>query len=160
MEPRPFGGIRSLPEGNEYAGGFNKGIEGFDYGLGLDGGAAPTHPFQLTDASTTSPAAAKVNVRFGMVNTLMPTGMDPVAGKTLTVDASGYVVLAVTTNARGVAISAALSIEEDVPDDTTTLGHIALGYAYLGADGVTVSQSVSGSLWHQMCAGIHLFGKV
>lgn len=123
--------------------------------------AAATHPFQLSNATTGG--VAKVKIRFGMVNAITPTGMDPVDGQTLTVGSSGYVVLAVTTNTSGVATSAVISIAASVPADTSTLGHIALGYATknTGPTSVTCSQSVAGSLWHQQCgATTHLFGSV
>lgn len=141
---------------SEAADGFRASEDG-----GGGGTAVPTHPFQLTDA--TAAGTAKVNIRFGMVNGLTPTGMDPVDGLTLTVGSSGYVVLAVTTNAEGIASSAAISISASMPADTSTLGHIALGYATknTGPTSVTCSQSVSGSLAHMMCGGAsHLFGSV
>lgn len=123
-------------------------------------GAAPvTFPFQLTDA--TEAGAEKVNIRFGMVGIVTPTGMDPVDGLTLAVTASGYVVLGVTVDGSGIATSATILILASVPADTPTIGKIALGYVTLGVDEVTCSQSVSSSLWHQLCGGSnHLFGSV
>ena len=115
-------------------------------------------PFTLTDA--TESGTEKVSVRFGMVNSIMPTGMDPVDGQTINVTASGYVILAVTCTA-GVATSAAISIAASVPANTATVGNIALGYVTLGTDVVTVSQSVQNSLQHQMCGTTtHLWGAV
>lgn len=125
------------------------------------GGGTPTHAFQLSDA--TAAGAAKVKILFGMVNGLTPGGMgDPSeTSLTLTVGSSGYVVLAVTTNTSGVATSAAISISSSMPADTSTSGHIALGYVTNGTSSVTCSQSVSGSLAHMMCGGTtHLFGSV
>lgn len=125
------------------------------------GGGTPAHAFQLSDA--TSAGVAKVNIRFGMVNAITPTGMDPVDGLTLTVGSSGYVVLAVPTDTDGLATGADISIEASPSADTATEGHIALGYVTLnsGPTSVTCSQSVSGSLWHQMCGTeTHLFGSV
>ena len=124
------------------------------------GGGTPTGPFKLTNA--TAAGVAKVKIQFGMVNGVTPTSMTA-PSLTLTVSASGYVVLAVTTNTSGVATSAAISIAASMPSDTSTLGHIALGYVTLnsGPTSVTCSQSVSGSLWHQMCGTTtHLFGSV
>ncbi len=128
-------------------------------GDAVAGAAADMHPFQLTDA--TEAGTEKVNVRFGMVNAITPTVMDPVDGQTITVTSDGYVVLTVTTDVDGIATSAVITVEASVPADTDTEGHIALGYVTAGTDVVTCSQSVSGSLWHQMCgAETHLFGSV
>lgn len=110
------------------------------------------HPFKLTlDGSS-------VNVRFGMVNSITPTGMDPIAGQDITAS-TGYVVLAVTCNASGTATSAVITIESSIDADTSTVGHIALGYVDDTAG--TVSQSVQNSLQHQKCGTTtHLFGAV
>jgi hypothetical protein len=123
--------------------------------------ATPTHPFKLTDA--TASGVAKVKVAFGMVNAITPTSMDPADGLTLTVGSSGYVVLAVTTNASGIATSAAISITASVAADTATVGRVALGYVTSNSSplSVTCSQSVSNSLRHQQCGTTtHLFGRV
>jgi len=143
--------------GSEVADGFQASEDGGGGG----GTPAPTHPFQLSDA--TEAGTAKVNIRFGMVAGITPTGMDPVDGKELSVGSSGYVVLAVTTDPLGYATSAAISIAASVPSNTATLGHIALGYVTknTGPTSVTCSQSVGGSLWHQKCGETqHLFGGV
>ena len=107
---------------------------------------------------------AKVKILFGMVNGITPGGMgDPSeTSLTLTVGASGYVVLAVTTDSSGAVTSASISIAASVPADTTTSGHIALGYVALNAGpSVTCSQSVSGSLQHLKCGATnHRFGSV
>ena len=129
-------------------------------GMIAGGGGTPAHAFQLSDA--TSAGVAKVNIRFGMVSGLTPTGMTA-PSLTLTVGSSGYVVLAVTTDTDGLATSAAISIAASMPSDSATLGNIALGYVTknTGPTSVTCSQSVSGSLWHQQCgATTHLFGSV
>ena len=141
----------------------SQGIAGWENELPVKGGGTTYHPFKLSDA--TSGGSAKVNIRFGMVNGLTPGGMgDPSeTSLTLTVGSSGYVVLAVTTDTFGVATSAAISITASMPDNTETLGHIALGYVTknTGPTSVTCSQSVSGSLAHQQCGyDYHLFGRV
>jgi hypothetical protein len=124
--------------------------------------AVSTHPVKLSDA--TAAEVAKVKIQFGMVNGIIPGGMgDPSeTSLTLTVASSGLVVLAVTTNTTGVATSATIYISANSPADTSTLGHIALGYVTknTGPVSVTCSQSVSGSLQHQKCGYSHLFGKV
>lgn len=125
--------------------------------------AAVTHAFKLSDA--TSGGATKVKIQFGMVNGITPGGMgDPSeTSLTLSVGSSGYVVLAVSTGLSGVATSASISISSSIPSDSSSSGHIALGYATknTGPTSVTCSQSVSGSLWHQQCgATTHLFGSV
>lgn len=125
------------------------------------GTAAVTHAFKLSDA--TSGGATKVKIQFGMVNGITPGGMgDPSeTSLTLTVGSSGYVVLAVSTNLSGVATSASISIASSIPSDSPSSGHIALGYVTRNSTSVGCSQSVSGSLWHQMCGPVlHLFGSV
>ncbi len=130
-------------------------------------GGVSTHPFKLSNAS--EGATLKVRIKFGMVNSLTPGGMGDVAEPDLilTVTATKYVVLAVTTDSGGIATSAAISLETAVPSNTSTLGHIALGLVTYttgtggAADSIAFSQSVSGSLQHQMCGGTqHLFGGV
>jgi len=112
----------------------------------------PPHPFKITLVGT------NVNVRFGMVNSITPTGMDPIAGQDI-IASTGYVVLAVTCNASGTATSAVITIESSIDVDTSTVGHIALGYVDDTAG--TVSQSVQNSLQHQKCGTTtHLFGAV
>lgn len=130
------------------------------------GGATPTHPFKLSDATVGT--TLKVRVKFGMVNSLTPTGMggtDP--DLLLTVTATKYVVLDVETDIDGLAITATITLETTVPDATSTHGYIALGLVtYTAAGGavpayITCNQSVAGSLWHQQCgATTHLFGSV
>lgn len=152
--------VASDPDPATFAGS-NAVSEILGEGGGAGGGTpAPTHPFQLSDA--TSAGTAKVKILFGMVNGITPTGMTA-PSLTLTVGSSGYVVLAVTTDASGVATSAAISIAASMPSDTSTLGHIGLGYVTknTGPTSVTCSQSVSGSLAHMMCGTTtHLFGSV
>lgn len=131
-----------------------------DTGVG-GGGGTTSHPFFLSDA--TSEGVAKVHVTAGMVSTVTPTGMSPLDGLELTVSASGYVVLGVTTDGYGVAESAEIEILASVPADSLTIGKIALGYVTRVTTpslAVTCTQNVSGSLWHQRCETVHLFGRV
>ena len=132
-----------------------------------EGTAAPTHPFQLSDAS--EGATLKVRIKFGMVNSLTPGGMGDVAEPDLilTVTATKYVVLTVTTDSGGIATSAAISLETTVAGDTATSAKQALGLVtYTAAAGavpasIAFSQVVAGSLRHQMCGGtIHQWGGV
>lgn len=124
------------------------------------GTAAVTHAFKLSDA--TSGGATKVKIQFGMVNSITPGGMGgSPPDLTLSVGSSGYVVLAVSINLSGVATSASISIAGSIPSDSSSSAHIALGYVTRSSTSVTCSQSVSSSLWHQMCGGTtHLFGSV
>lgn len=127
---------------------------------------AVTHPFKLSDASVGT--TLKVRVKFGMVNSLTPTGMggtDP--DLLLTVTATKYVVLDVTTSGPNTtATAAAISLQTTVPADTTTLGNQVLGLITYttgtgGApDSITFSQVVAGSLRHAMCGAIHNWGSV
>ena len=129
-------------------------------------GSATTHPFLLSDGSVGS--TLKVRIKFGMVNSLTPTGMggtDP--DLLLTVTATKYVVLEVTTVADGIATSAAISLQTTVAADTATSAKQALGLVtYTAAAGavpasIAFSQVVAGSLRHQRCGGAqHLFGGV
>lgn len=147
------------PEAASREGNIDRAFDDFSF-PSAGGAAAPTHPFKLSDA--TSGGTAQVKILFGMVNAITPTGMTA-PSLTLSVGSSGYVVLAVTTNSSGIATSAAISISSSMPADTSTEGHIALGYVTknTGPTSVTCSQSVSGSLWHQMCGTeTHLFGSV
>ena len=117
-------------------------------------------PFRLTDASVVG--TSKVNIYFGMVNNIQPTSMDAVTGLTISITASGYVVLSVTCDAYGAAVSATITVAGSVSDNTETVGKIALGYVTVqSGGGVVCSQSVSNSLQHQKCGKlVHLFGAV
>lgn len=128
---------------------------------------AAAHPFQLTDASVG--ATLKVKIKFGMVNAITPGGMGDTEEPdlTLTINATKYVALSVTTNGGGAATSAAITLQTEVPESTATLAYIPLGLVtYTAAVGdtpasIAMNQSVSGSLWHQRCgSATHLFGSV
>ena len=131
------------------------------------GGGAPTpHPFKLSEASVGT--TLKVRVKFGMVNSITPTGMggtDP--DLLLTVTATKYVVLEVTTGTDGIATSAAISLQTTVAADNAPSAKQALGLVtYTAAAGavpasIAFSQVVAGSLRHQRCGDTqHLFGGV
>lgn len=131
------------------------------------GASVSTHPFKLSEAS--DGATLKVRIKFGMVNSLTPGGMGDVAEPDLilTVTATKYVVLDVTTSTSGLATSAAISLETTVAADTATSGKQALGLVtYTAAAGavpasIAFSQVVAGSLRHQRCGSTqHLFGSV
>jgi hypothetical protein len=130
-------------------------------------GGVSTHPFQLSDASVGT--TLKVKIKFGMVNSLTPGGMGDVAEPDLilTVTATKYVVLTVTTDSGGIATSAAISLETTVAADTATSAKQALGLITYttgtggAADSIAFSQVVAGSLRHQRCGSTqHLFGSV
>ena len=137
--------------------------------------AAATRPLQVQNATTG--AVPRVSVVFGMLNNLVPTigglGINTTSGSppvppSLDITATGFVVLAVTTNVTGTATAATIAWSGfPLPGDTATLGHIALAFvSYYAASGgnparIEISDNVSNSLQHQQCGGTtHLFGAV
>ena len=61
------------------------------------GGAAPTHPLQLYNAST-SPAALKIGIRPGLVNNISPTFTDASPAGTLADDPPPLLTITATTH--------------------------------------------------------------
>lgn len=113
-------------------------------------------PFQIVDASTSDPAAAKVTVVYGTVNNLVPT----IGGSPLNTDpapvlsvATGHVYLDCTIGETdGLATAVAVANAADVPEDTSTHAYISIGHVTVVDGAVTlVNQGVQHSLWHQRC---------
>jgi len=120
--------------------------------------ARPTqidHPFRLRNASTISPAAAKVRVRFGQVNSITPTiggvPLDAAEPPALTV-VSGVVYLRVEVDVDGLVTAATIASAAELPADTATLGHLTIGTVTVASNKITAgNQSVTHSLQHRRC---------
>lgn len=118
------------------------------------GGAAPAtaaapHPFHLEDAS--NPAdGLRLRVYHGTVNNTSPTGMVPGSEMNpgdappfyISVSATGYVWLKVTTDTVGVMTECTIETGAAVPANTNTLFHLALGFYSVGT--VTGVATVAG----------------
>ncbi len=123
---------------------------------------AAAHPFEVLDASTTGPAAAKVTVRFGQVNSVTPTtggsapDADPAPALTVV---SGVVYLRVNLDVDGIVTSAEILSGATLPAQTETEGYLTLATVTVASDAVTaINQAVTHSLGHQLCgAAVHNF---
>lgn len=156
ITPRPSGSVRVRTT----AGGTT-----FDAALpARAGGSAQwTHPFQVLDASTATPAA-KVTIRFGQVNSITPTiggtAMDADPAPTLTV-ISGVVYLACTLNGAGAITAAAIANAAAQPANDATHGYLTLATVTVASDAVTaINQAVTHSLQMRKCgvADMHFWG--
>lgn len=125
---------------------------------GLANPARPTqidHPFRLRNASTTAPAAAKVRVRFGQVNSITPTidgvPLNAAEPPALTV-VTGVIYLRVEVDVEGVVTAATIASAAELPADTATYGHLTIGEVTVADNKITVGyQSVTHSLQHRRC---------
>jgi hypothetical protein len=123
-----------------------------------------THPFLVVDASTESPAAAKVTVIFGQVNSLTPTiatvALDTDPAPTLTV-ITGVVYLKVNLDANAIATSVEVLNAASLPASTATEGYITLATLTVAANAITaLDQSVTHSLQFLRCNDQDVFGAV
>jgi hypothetical protein len=117
---------------------------------GGGGGGAITHPFQIQDASTGGDEPeAKINVRYGTVMDLAPTGV----GTDIAVTASCTVYLDVEVDIDGEVIAATLMVEEGAqPADEDYHGYITLGTVEVEDGAITaINQAATHSLRMAMC---------
>lgn len=126
--------------------------------------AAAEHPFLVADVSTTDPAAAKVSVVFGQVNSITPTiggtALDADPAPTLTV-ITGVVYLRVNLDVDGLVTTAIVANAATLPANTATEGYLTLATVTVAANAITaLNQAVTHALSVRRCgvSDIHFWG--
>lgn len=127
-------------------------------------GGIAAHPFKVINASTTGPAAAKVRIKFGQVNSITPTisavALDNDPAPTLSV-VSGVVYLKLYLDTAGSVVTVGVFNAATLPTPTVDEGYITLATVTVVSNAVTaINQSVTASLQYLRCNDVDIFGAV
>lgn len=118
-----------------------------------DATAAPTHPFQLYQVTVAE--VKKVRVRYGDVNSYVPPGVQGGSSPIDITPVDGLLIwVRADVDEDGNVVSTALGSGSTLPDDDDTTGYRLIGQMAVDEGGnITLYQSVTHSLGHQMCGG-------
>lgn len=129
---------------------------------GAGGGGNLEHPFQLINESEVG--SIKIRVRYGTLKGIAPSGMSVGDDPTYVLSglsSSGIIWLGLTRDTTSGAITSRyIDKGTVVPDNTSSDGYFQIG-SWVVTDGTMhIAQAISGSIDHQYCGGVHLWGSV